>query len=633
MAGDRHFGRVVRPFVRRVKIAPAPRPRTMRPGLPAGPAAAGLLLLLLLLTGLGTPSTATLGAAGGSIVVESDIQILSGHGGGHVTYRINGPVTQEIRIIIDDGYGDRDGNIRPSEAEAFTARVDRNIEGSRPQFHGADVTNAALLNKNIETDTQGLLGSTSETSGIEIYFLLKANVIVRETRLELSNVAMVRALLDALEDVSRPGDENGTFLGTVELHHSTIIVGQESFSDPRIAGSGDGRVIRSRFPATEAYRYDRTYSGSFPLLQEDKQPAPDTIRYAPFDPVQNSTELFIIYLVCTILIVVLPRRFMYDNARDKVRWVHSLGWGWVAILSFLFFLAVDGLWVVVVAPALAIAHSGLSYRVYAKGWLATDSPAMQRRLAEAEARGRRQASLGASEDITPEEDAARGAAEEDGESAPPQAGDWTEEQRQDEAALGEVYYEPDPPRRGEPPVAPSWPAPESEPPVAEYEEPPTPAPEQRAPVATAPPPPLRPPPAPTVPSPAVSVGRVDRVPPPRALAATRLATLPPKRQEQPPLPAPVPAAARTREVPIVEGDWDAPAPPRAPPPAVAPHRAAVPPRPAASPAMQPPRTTAPATGIPKKVRCASCKTIFSVTVVQRPMTIVCPICGSQGLLP
>ncbi len=419
-----------------------------------------------------------IGEQGGTLTITTTVQLRAGTGGGTLVYKLTGPVAHQVRLAIDEGFGDSDGTIAADEGSAFTSALDGEIESANPRFQGADITAVALRTRSIAADTLGLLGPSSDTGSMELSYTMQADSIARQQELQLGDPVLAQAFFDAL-----PGTANRTFVGTVVLDHTTVIVGAETLSAP---AADDGRLLRLRAPGAEIYTYHLRYTAPNPPL--------DTIVYSPFDPVESSLIIGLVGAIPLVLTIKLPGTIADSAQRVRVRWVHRLAWSLAGVDLLVYSLGVSGPLVLLALGLSVIVMVLVARRVYGPavpgGAPAAGTPSLHRR-------GR----------------------------------------------LG---------RRGAPP-----------------------------PRAAAPPP------------------WEDPTADPELIAA-------PPRQ-RPPAPSSssqsrAPSAA-SAEPPLVEGEWEAPAPP-----------------------PSTPRATS------KSIRCTRCKQVFSVTIERRPMQVVCSHCGQVGLV-
>lgn len=307
------------------------------------------VVLVLLLAGLPLPASAGIGG-GSTLTVSSQTQMLLQQGGGYVDWEISGPVAVEVRRNVDQNLGDGDGNITPAEAQSYANEIDLVLENYI--FYGsARIVRSALLNKDIETDTAGLIGPVNSSRAIEIHFTFSANLRSESGTVNFGDLRIPTAPFRALR-----GDPNQTFEGELRWRHTEIAVGMASFS---AVDADRGRFSRFRGPGIEVLWYD---------LEGRNLTSTDQARFDTFSVVQCPLELFVVLCVFAVVAVWFPRHFMRSGKRLKVRWLHLLVILLVVVALALFLAGADGAVVWTVSPLLAVLSYVLSWGIYSAGW-------------------------------------------------------------------------------------------------------------------------------------------------------------------------------------------------------------------------------------------------------------------------
>jgi hypothetical protein len=328
--------------------------------------ALAVLLAMVVLAGLMPSASAAIGA-GSRMTVETQTQMLLNQGGGYVNWEISGPAALLVRQNVDQCFGNGDGNVTPVEASAYTNEIDLTLENYI--FYGsARIIRSSLLNKDINTDTAGLIGPVNSTRAVEIHFTFSANLRVESGLVDFGDQRIPQAAFRALK-----GEANQTFEGELEWRHTEIVVGMASFS----AVSPDrGSFSRFRGPGLEVLWYSLSVKG---------QNSTDRARFDTFNVVQCPMELFVVVCVFGAFTVYFPRHFMRTRKMLRYRWLH-LGavLMWAAAMA-IFLLGADGRFVWLAAPLLAVLSLVLSWGVYSAKWkgLARSAvPALPSRPAE-----------------------------------------------------------------------------------------------------------------------------------------------------------------------------------------------------------------------------------------------------------
>ncbi len=208
------------------------------------------------------PPVAAIGDSHDSLDVTSDLRLLFDDGGGHLTWRLEGPVTTRVRQAIeaDPLFANGDGTIDEAEAKAYTSEIDRRLTSAHLHFHGARIETVALVNKRITLDTDNLVGPSSSSAPLEIRFTYSAIVDPHDGRAFLEESRVTYALFDPLR-----GD-NATYGGSVSVRHETIRAGRAGYASPDI--SPGSTLSRYRFALIERYVYE-THRDAGGVSQDD----------------------------------------------------------------------------------------------------------------------------------------------------------------------------------------------------------------------------------------------------------------------------------------------------------------------------------------------------------------------------
>jgi hypothetical protein len=297
------------------------------------------------------PSASAGIGAGSKMAVESQTQMMfRQQGGGYIDWEISGPVASLVRQNVDQNFGDGDGNVTSAEANSYTAEIEAVLENY--VFYGSvRIMGTALLNKDINTDTAGLVGRVNSSRSVVIHFMFSANLRVEGVKVNFGDQRMPMAPFRALR-----GEPNQTFDGELDWKHMEIVVGLASFS----AFNPDrGQFSRLRGPGVEVVWYS---------LQVTNRTSNDQARFDTFSVLQCPLELFIVLCVFGLLALWFPRHFMKTRKMLKVRRLHLAVILLVVLAMAVFLLGVDGLAVWVVSPLAAVLSCVLSWGIYSQGW-------------------------------------------------------------------------------------------------------------------------------------------------------------------------------------------------------------------------------------------------------------------------
>jgi hypothetical protein len=311
------------------------------------------------LSAMGAPPPIEIGNNGGTVSVESDLELLFNTGGGHVTWRISGQAAPEMRRVIDKNYGNDDGNLTPAEAAQYTSAIDNSLTQSAPLYHGGKLNSFSLLDRNrgVEDNTEFLVAKDNDTRTIEIRFLIEATMSQQSDSYKLSDDVMVTALFEALRSTYDPNTY--VFVGKVELAHTNYIIGMCSFSN---FNNDHGQVIRFRGPAWELYRYTVSYDGG------TMKNAKDTAQFDPFNVLESPLELFIVITALSFFMLYFQKRFAREGRKQRIKSMRRGSWGFIILLYTVYMLGAPGWSVWVLAPLLFCLIFALAYMIYLKNW-------------------------------------------------------------------------------------------------------------------------------------------------------------------------------------------------------------------------------------------------------------------------
>ncbi|MFH0815196.1 MAG: DUF835 domain-containing protein [Methanobacteriota archaeon] len=288
------------------------------------------------------------------VKVSTDYQLLGAqdlHGGGHLTYTLEGVAAQDLRQKVLDVYDGavspfvHNGQIESSElkyseaAGTYIADIERALE--RVSFFAGSTVSFDPLHEGqgepITVDAEGFVGESvaDSTAPINIYLYFDAQQM-SGARPTVSLVA--RELFEALySSLSSPW--TGKYIYT----HMDYRVGLPSFSNTRVT-VGDIYVFRT--PAGVITKYDVTFTGAnYPT---------DRAAYSSFDFIENAQVSFIVMFVCAYFTSAMPSRAWanyklshprrYRHKAKKIKWIHILSK--VLIIFMLIFYFVPNLFMV-----------------------------------------------------------------------------------------------------------------------------------------------------------------------------------------------------------------------------------------------------------------------------------------------
>ncbi|MGQ9583013.1 MAG: hypothetical protein ACUVV6_05805 [Thermoplasmatota archaeon] len=310
-----------------------------------------LALLPALLTCVLSPAASAAIGGGSELHVETQTQVLLREGGGYITWELSGPVVVDVRRNLDERMGDGDGNVTQLEGVAYTSALDSVLE-NYIEYGSVRIVRTALLTKDINADTSGLLGPVNSSAPITIHFYFNANLREESDTINLGDTRIPLGIFQALG-----GEENQSFSGSLDWRHTEILVGVASFS----AFSRDrGELTHLRGPGVEVLMYRLALNGG--------EVSRDELRFDTFSAAQCSLELFIVVCVFGFVALWMPRRYMKETKMKKVRWLHWTAVLLVAALLLLFFFGVDGAAIWLLSPSFMVLSWALSFKVYARRW-------------------------------------------------------------------------------------------------------------------------------------------------------------------------------------------------------------------------------------------------------------------------
>jgi hypothetical protein len=268
------------------------------------------------------------------VQVATDYQLLGAqdlHGGGHVTYTLEGAAAQDLRQKVLARYDGavspyiHNGQIESSELKyseaAGTFIADIEIALARVSFFAGSTVSIDPLHEGqgepITVDAEGFVGENVNDSiaPINIYLYFDAQQM-GGTRPTVGLVAP--ELFEALySTLSSP------WTGKYMYSHTDYRVGLPSFSNTRVT-SGDIYIFRT--PAGVITKYDVTFTGAaYPT---------DRVTYSSFDFLENAQVTFVVMFVCAFITSSMPSRawanFKLSHPRrdrhkaKKIKWIHIL---------------------------------------------------------------------------------------------------------------------------------------------------------------------------------------------------------------------------------------------------------------------------------------------------------------------
>jgi len=316
--------------------------------------AIGPVLAFLIVVPLLIPAASAELGAGSRLYVETQTQMLMNTGGGYITWELSGPVTADFRRALDTS---GDGNLSKLEADSYSSELDNLLE-NYVYYGSARVVRTALLTKDINADTDGLMGAVPSARTIKIRFTFNANLRPEGANINLGDKTIPTAIFRAL-----PGEENRTFVGDLEWKHTEIVVGLASFSG---ASMDRGGLTRFRAPGLEVLWYHVELGGN--------TTSDDDVRFDTFNMLQCPLELFVALCIFGLLTIWFPRHYMRASKMRKVRWLHYLALLLALVLLAVFFAGLDGAVVWVLSVLFTVMSAVLSIKVYEKGWMGMAKP-------------------------------------------------------------------------------------------------------------------------------------------------------------------------------------------------------------------------------------------------------------------
>jgi hypothetical protein len=314
-----------------------------------------------------------------------------------VTWRLGETEAARLRNMIIEKYdrnvglplnvtprGNNDSTLDIVELQNYKAAIDSYLEnkgagtcadcvGVGPiYFFGVKVRDANLQHavsggspaSAVEDDMKGLPGRTASSSeDVEILYKFDGLVTNTTDTIAPDTLVIAQAIYAPLLDGAAPA----VFAGELEVHHSSIIIGYQSY-DSMEARHGSFFMLRT--PAGEWLKYD----GTFPTPDAGR----DRVGYDSFNGLENPQVLFILLIVAGHFTINLPH-MIYSRMRAKVpvsrrSAAHRVSWvHWTAALLLLvqillyFFPTVGPLFVSGGAYwAIALGFLFLSWHIYFK---------------------------------------------------------------------------------------------------------------------------------------------------------------------------------------------------------------------------------------------------------------------------
>ncbi len=326
------------------------------------------------------------------IQAKTDIEILGGtqlHGGGHITWAITGSEADTLRQKVLDNFDfNHDGRLQSYEVRSpsgngYLNAVERYVETESIQdvqsgeqlkpYWGVNIGGSAPLhvnNQDLTVDVQGLIGTTYNTTGqnIYIYYYYDCTTNLGKTIMQMDDDRMVQALY-------YPFDE--TYHGTTTISNTVYMVGLSSYSSP----SSPDKFVMLRNPSGEIIWYSQTYDAS-------KSHA--TITFSDFNFLENAQILFVIVLIGAYVSVSMPNRAYFEYRKKfprkmrsrakKIRWLHILSKVFVLLLLLFYFVPTmgpiffSGIMIWIISISFAVVSTVLSRMAYAKAEV-PDAPA------------------------------------------------------------------------------------------------------------------------------------------------------------------------------------------------------------------------------------------------------------------
>ncbi len=344
-----------------------------------------ILAVLVLLT-LTTP--VLLPAINGAIVenqiqAKTDIEILGGtqlHGGGHITWAITGSEADTLRQKVLDNFDyNHDGRLQSYEVRSpsgngYLNAVERYVETESIQslqthdplkpYWGVNIGGSAPLhvnNQDLTVDVQGLVGTTDNTTGqnIYIYYYYDCTTNLGKTIMQMDDDRMVALYYPC----------NETYHGTTTISNTVYMVGLSSYSSP----SSPDKFVMLRNPSGEIIWYSQTYTGS---------KSHSTIMFSDFNFLENAQILFVIVLIGAYISVSMPNKAYYEyrkkfprkmrSGAKKIGWLHILSKVFVLLLLLFYFVPTigpiffSGIMIWALSISFAVVSTVLARAAYAK---------------------------------------------------------------------------------------------------------------------------------------------------------------------------------------------------------------------------------------------------------------------------
>jgi|GEM_PF-2380463 len=316
------------------------------------------------------------------IQAKTDIEVLGGtqlHGGGHITWIITGREADNLRHKILENFDyNHDGKlqsyeVRSSSGNGYLNYVERYVEQETivvngeqlKPYWGVNIGGSAPLhvnNQDLTVDVQGLVGTTYNTTGenIYIYYYYDCTTNLGSRAISMDNDRMLQALYYPF---GKPYGNTSTISNTVYM------VGLSSFSSP----SSPDKFVMLRNPSGEIIWYSQTY---------DASRSHSTITFSDFNFMENAQILFVIVLIGGYITVSMPNRAYFEYRKKfprkmrrkakKIGWIHTLSKVFILLLLLFYFIPTigpiffSGLLIWILSISFAVASTVISRSAYSR---------------------------------------------------------------------------------------------------------------------------------------------------------------------------------------------------------------------------------------------------------------------------
>jgi hypothetical protein len=329
------------------------------------------ILLLLFTVLIPAGAEADIGRNGGKVALKSDLELMSGvpvHGGGHFTWTISGPAAGELRqaIILNydvpRGSSPRNWQLEQDEVEQYALVLERYLEDETLEhtYMGANLRRFALLNRRVQDDTKGLIGtSNSSTGAITLRFYFDAWMPSGETTVKLTDTRMLDAVFHPV---------NETFHGTYSIEHTEYMVSVGDFAEMDIS---EGNFYLIRTPFGDIFHYSITF--------EANNNPNEKLLYEPFNWIECPLVLFIMIIVLGYFVATMPGRYRKYDVMKIVK-VHTFAKVLLLIMILLYLIAgiggmfIAGVYLWVISMIFLFVSMVISKTVYEKASRVTRLP-------------------------------------------------------------------------------------------------------------------------------------------------------------------------------------------------------------------------------------------------------------------